>query len=363
MKKKSIIILASVVVVCALGLLASHLFDWPVNTSSTSGNIAKSSRFSRKTAEGGANNMQELLLADEAYKNGVVAAYYVMQARAEQFDVLVDKSNEVAGGIEEFGGVLKEMNEVKPLIDNVCASMADASSSLSSALSGGSCDDLAQNTTNAALAYTTLQKQNKIADKFINVADKYLEKNEGSNELKFVRDQWMEYQKMTAALNNDEKTAAALSKMGYQLSPEETAATMMSFDESMRLVVSQNVFIAANNGVENNLSESVTARMNELVGQQATAGMNEIVGQQATAGMNEIVGQQATAGMNEIVGQIARVGMNELVGQMFKVGINETFGEVAKVGMNEIVGQIAQVGMNELVGQQSTAGMNEGVDK
>ena len=74
-KKSLLIIVVSVVAVCLLGVIASQVFDWPVNADQTSGNVAKSSRFSRKTAQEAASNMQELLLSDEGYKNGLVAAY------------------------------------------------------------------------------------------------------------------------------------------------------------------------------------------------------------------------------------------------------------------------------------------------
>ena len=240
MKKKSIIILASVVVVCALGLLLSQVFNWPVDTRNASGNISKSSHFSRKTADAGISNMQELLQTDENYRNNIVAAYYIMQMRAQEFDVLVDLSNKAAGGIKEFEGVLKEMNEAKPMIDNVCASMATAGQNLNTALSGEPCEDLAESVTNSALAYTTLQKQNKLADKFINVADKYLAKNEGSDDLKFVRDQWLDYQQMTAALDGDEKAAANLASKGHQLNADQTLAVLSAYEDGVKNIIVQN---------------------------------------------------------------------------------------------------------------------------
>jgi hypothetical protein len=230
MKKKGIIILTSVVVICALGLLLSTLVDWPVNMNQSSGNISKSSRFSRKTAdETVLNNMQELILNDEAYKNGVVASYVVMQTRAKQFDALVDLSNEVAGDIKEYDGLLKDMNKAKPMIDNVCASLATAGDDLNGAFKGENRPDLAQNTINASLAYTTLQKQNSLADRFIATTDNYLKNNEGSDKLKFVRDQWVDYQRMTAALEGDKKAAEELENKGYKLNPEQTAATLNEF--------------------------------------------------------------------------------------------------------------------------------------
>ena len=134
MKKKAFIIVCSVLAVCILGLLLSRYLSWPVSSERASGDVSKAARFSR----------------------------------ALQFGALVDMSNEVAGDIPAFAGVLEEMNAI-----------------------------------NAALADTTLQKKNKLADRFIETTDKYLEGAEGDDRLKFVRDQWVDYQKMTAALDGD----------------------------------------------------------------------------------------------------------------------------------------------------------------
>ena len=77
--KKGIIILSSVVAVCAAGLILSHFIDWPVDYSEASGNIGKSSRFSRKTAVENVSNMEELIKSDASYRNGIVTAYMVSQ--------------------------------------------------------------------------------------------------------------------------------------------------------------------------------------------------------------------------------------------------------------------------------------------
>ena len=259
MKKKSIFILASLVVVCALGLVLSQVFDWQVDNSNASGNIAKSNRYSRKTAEAGMSNMQELIRTDNTYKNNMVAAYYVMQSRAQQFDALVDLSNDVAGNIKEFDAVLKAMNDVRPMIDNVCASMAEASTSLNAALGGETVADLAQNTTNAALAYTTLQKQNRLADQFIEITDKYLKNAEGSDELKFVRDQWLDYQQMTAAMNHDKKAAAELADKGYKLSPEQTLNTLSEMPGPAQAFFFTSCLVSNTLDVENNLASAIGA--------------------------------------------------------------------------------------------------------
>ena len=244
MKKKSIIILCSVAAVLAIGLVTSRFVDWPVNSNDTSGDIAKAARFSREQASEKLSNMEELLKTDSAYKDGIVAAQVVMQTRAAQFGTLVDLSNEVAGNIPAFAEVLKEMNANREVVNNVTNSLVESADNLNAALGGEECPDLAQTTINASLAYTTLQKQNKLADQFIEVTDKYLETAQGNDQLKFVRDQWLEYQQMTAALEGDKASAEALAKKGNLLSGEKALAAYHKCDLNAKMTVLQSCQLA-----------------------------------------------------------------------------------------------------------------------
>ena len=236
MKKKGII-LCTVVGICAIGLISSFFIDWPVDFHSADGDIAKASRFSREQVTDKLTNMEELLQTDSAFKGGIVAAQVVMQTRAVQFATLVDMSNEVAGNIPAFAEVLKDMNAQRELVDNVASSLAESAEKLNAALDGKECPDLAQSTINASLAYTTLQKQNNLANRFIETTDKYLETAQGDDKLKLVRDQWLEYQQMTAALDGDNTSAEALAKKGNLLSGEKALAAVANFDIAERLVV------------------------------------------------------------------------------------------------------------------------------
>ena len=229
--KKGIIILSTVVIACAVGFIVSPLVNWSVDESNASGNIAKSSRFSRKTAAESLTNMEELLANDESFKDGVVASYVVMKLRADAFDSLVEASNEAAGDLPEFASVLKDMNASREMVKNVCASLTQAGEDLNAALSGEARPDLAQNTMNASLAYTTLQKQNKLADRFIATTDEYLKKSEADDVLKLVRDQWVDYQRQTAALDGDEKSAKELEEKGYLLSAEQSAKALKCLNQ------------------------------------------------------------------------------------------------------------------------------------
>ena len=258
--KKGLIILSSVVGVCALGLVISPLMDWNVDNGSTSGNIGKTSRFSRKAEASAISNMEELILNDPSYKNGIVASYMVMGTRAQQFEALVNMSNEAAGDIPEFSKVLKEMNDVAPMISNVCASLAQAGNDLSGALANEPRPDLAQNVMNASLAYTTLQKQNKLASQFIDTTDKYLRSSEGTDALKLVRDQWVDYQQMTAALDSDEKASKELTDKGYLLTPEQSVAALKGFTASNQLGIVSGVSLSSVLNVSDNLSPCIRIR-------------------------------------------------------------------------------------------------------
>ena len=257
MKKKSIIILCSVAAVCAIGLVTSHFVDWPVNSNDTSGDIAKAARFSREQASEKLTNMEELLKTDSAFKDGIVAAQVVMQTRAAQFGTLVDLSNEVAGNIPAFAEVLKEMNANREMVNNVTNSLVESADNLNAALGGEECPDLAQTTINASLAYTTLQKQNKLADQFIEVTDKYLETAQGNDQLKFVRDQWLEYQQMTAALEGDKASAEALAKKGNLLSGEKALAAFRKCDLNAKMTILQSANLAQSMNVPSGLASAI----------------------------------------------------------------------------------------------------------
>lgn len=257
--KKGIIILSSVVAVCAAGLILSHFINWPVDYDNASGNIGKSLRFSRKTAVENVSNMEELIKSDASYRNGIVTAYMVMQTRAQQFSSLVDMSNEVAGEIPEFEKVLDEMNKVYVTVNNVCASLMRAGENLNATLSGEKRPELAQNTINASLAYTTLQKQNKLATEFIDVTDKYVKNAEADDRLLFVRDQWRDYQLMTAALEGDEKSAQELQDKGALLASEKAAAALGSFEMGHVIAMVEATEVCKNVGVETSLSNAFPA--------------------------------------------------------------------------------------------------------
>lgn len=211
--KKGIVVIVAVALVCTAGLILSQLVDWTVSARDAGGDIAKSSRFSRKTAAESLTNMEELIANDEGYKNGITVAYVVMQTRAAQFAELVDLSNEAAGDIPAFADVLKDMNAVRGMAENVNAQLAEAGADLNAVLDGESRPELTQHTINASLAYTNLQKQNKLADRFIEMADQYLKTAEADDQLKLVRDQWEEYQLATAALEGDEEAAEKLAEL------------------------------------------------------------------------------------------------------------------------------------------------------
>ena len=255
MKKKTVIILCSMAAV--FGLFSSLFVDWPVDFSEASGDIGKAARFSREQASEKLTNMEELIQNDSAFKETIVVSQVVMQTRAAQFGTLVDLSNEVAGNIPAFAEVLKEMNATRKMVNNVVNSLTESASKLDAALGGEECADLEQTTINASLAYTTLQKQNKLATRFIETTDKYLETAKADDQLKFVRDQWLEYQQMTAALEGDKASAEALAKKGNLLSGEKALAAVGRCDLNAKMTILQSCELALSMNVPSGLASAI----------------------------------------------------------------------------------------------------------
>ena len=320
--KKGIIILSTVVLACAVGFIVSPLVDWPVDKDNASGNIAKSSRFSRKTAAESLTNMEELLANDEAFKNNISAVYVVMQTRALQFASLVDMSNEVAGDIPAYASVLKDMNAAREVVNNVNAQVAAAGADLNAALAGESRPDLTQNTINASLAYSTLQKQNKLATRFIDTTDKYLETSEASDQLKLVRDQWVNYQQVTAALDGDEKAAEELAKKGNLLTGEQTMVAFGEFGLNEQAVMGAGAELSHELHIENGVAEFLTVNNVFTVANQAFG-----LGVRPTLGQSQVGLNQSQVGLNQ-----SQVGLNQS-----QVGLNQS-----QVGLNQ-----SQVGLNQ----------------
>ena len=262
MKKKSII-LCSLVVICAIGLITSYYIEWPVDFNKADGDIAKAAKFSREQVSEKLTNMEELLQTDSAFRDDIVVAQVVMQTRALQFGTLVDMSNEVAGNIPAFAEVLKEMNASREMVDNVASSLAESAEKLNAALGGEECPDLAQSTINASLAYTTLQKQNNLANRFIETTDKYLETAQGDDKLKLVRDQWLDYQQMTAALEDDKASAEALAKKGNLLSGEKALAAVANLSLAQRLALLQSCELAQSMKLPNQIGNAIRPKVLE----------------------------------------------------------------------------------------------------
>ena len=257
-KKKLTIIVCSVLAVLVVGLLVNHFFNWPINTGDASGDISKASRFSREMESEKLTNMEELLKTDTTFKDGIVVAQMVMQTRAVQFGALVDMSNQVAGNIPAFAEVLKEMNATLEMVNNVANSLLESGNNLEAALSGKECSNLEQTTINASLAYTTLQKQNKLANKFIDTTDKYLKTAKGDDHLKFVRDQWVDYQKMTAALDGDKDAAEAMAKKGNLLSGEKALVAMADFGVANQVAMVNSAYMTKETGVDASLASALS---------------------------------------------------------------------------------------------------------
>jgi len=163
------------------------------------------------------------------------------------------------------------------MVNNVTSSLAESAEKLNAALGGEECPDLAQSTINASLAYTTLQKQNNLANRFIETTDKYLETAQGDDKLKLVRDQWLEYQQMTAALEGDKASAEALAKKGNLLSGEKALAAVGNLGIAERLVVLQSCELAKCMRLRSQIGNAIRPRVLESEISSALLAQKEVL--------------------------------------------------------------------------------------
>ena len=261
MKKKTLIILSVAAVVVVAGFVLSNFINWPVDVSKTEGDIGKVDRFSRADKVEELSNVEELLRTDSDYQEAMVMSYALMQLRSEQFASLVDMSNQVAGQIAEFAPLIQKMNGIGKMVNNVNAQLNDVGKQMEKALSGEECPELTQNTINASLAYTQLQKQNALANQFIETTDKYLANAKGSDQLKLVRDQWVDYQKLTAALEGNKEDAKALDEKGYLLTSEKAEAALGAHADATQKVMRLNTMICNNLNLSTNLNMVLAGRV------------------------------------------------------------------------------------------------------
>jgi hypothetical protein len=147
------------------------------------------------------------------------------------------------------------------MVNNVNAQLNDVGKQMEKALSGEECPELTQNTINASLAYTQLQKQNALANQFIETTDKYLANAKGSDQLKLVRDQWVDYQKLTAALEDNKENAKALDEKGYLLTSEKAEAALGAHADATQKVMRLNTMICNKLNLSTNLNMVLAGRV------------------------------------------------------------------------------------------------------
>ena len=196
--------------------------------------------------------------------------------------------------------------------------------------------DLAQNTTNAALAYNTLQKSNNLATRFIDTADAFLEKNAGDDRLKFIRDQWVEYQMVTASLEQDEKAADEMAQKGHLLSAEKSATALASLGENVSGVIasvsSLNYLICSN--VRDNLGASARENLGASVRENLGASARENLGASARENLG--------ASVRENLGVAARENLGVAVDGVLGAAARENLGMNTQRALGAAAGAVIQ---------------------
>jgi hypothetical protein len=240
-------------------------------------------------------------------------------------------SNEVAGKIPAFAEVLKEMNASREMVDNVASSLAESADNLNAALGGEECPDLAQSSINASLAYMTLQKQNNLATRFIETTDKYLETAQGDDKLKLVRDQWLEYQKTTAAFEGDKASAEALAKKSYLLSGEKALAAVENLDLNAKVALLQSCEMAQRIKVPSQIRSDISSKALEKA--QKLFSVQDVVlsaKPPKKEKYNALMMNSASRVMAAYSNALNNVVNNPALNQSQNIGLDQTIGYIIK---------------------------------
>lgn len=257
--KEGFIILILAVEIVLAGLILSMIAGCHADHEQSGGNTGLMMHDWDKFPTEPLDDMEEGLRCDTTYQQNIATAHTVMQARTLQFDVLSDLSSETAGNLTEFDDILHEIRATRPQLSNIYNQLVLSGEDLDAALSGKPCPDLKKHFINVSLAYATLQKQNILADRFIEAVDGYVRKNPAGDELKFARDAWVDYQKMTAVLKGDALSARKMKRKGYLLSSGQTRE-MLGTHKSIwvnRIPLMYAASLSNSLGVKNNLAMSM----------------------------------------------------------------------------------------------------------
>jgi hypothetical protein len=236
------------------------------------------------------------------------------------------------------------MNAQRELVDNVASSLAESADNLNAALDGKECPDLAQSTINASLAYTTLQKQNQLATRFIETTDKHLETAQGDDQLKLVRDQWLEYQQMTAALDGDKASAEALAKKGNLLSGEKALAAVENLDLNIKVAVLQSCELAQAMKLPNQIGSAIRPQVlsNEI--SKLSNAQKEILAHRKKDPYNALMMDNASMVMEAFNTSLSNVANNPALNQSQSGNLNLAIGNV--------ISQTAAVNNSEMLNKK-----------
>ena len=160
-----------------------------------------------------------------------------------------------------------------------------------------------------------------------------------------MRDQWLEYQQMTAALEGDKASAEALAKKGNLLSGEKALAAVANFDIAQRLVVLQSCELAQAmrlsnqigrvirpRDLENEISKLCNAQKDVLARRKINPhnAQKEILAGRKKNPYNALMLGSASKVMEAFNSTRGNVANNPKLNQSQNIGLNQTIGYIIK---------------------------------
>ena len=206
MIKPSVKIIISVVLALAVGYVLGIFINFPnLKGDNLKGDIGKASKFSQKATSDEIRAVEEQLQNDSVYLKGVLATLSLADERIELFSNLISMTTSACERVEGLRPVLAQVQGMQGMAANAQTACNEAVAAVTK-ISKGEEANYEQAMNDISLAYAMVSRASKTAKNVVNTFDRTIGSihSELSNEIAFVRDEWVRFAASEAFLQSDE---------------------------------------------------------------------------------------------------------------------------------------------------------------
>lgn len=269
--KKSTIVIISILTLVVGYVLGGIIGIPPTNLDRIPGDIGKVNKHKSDVVNENEALLEQKLRTDSTFMAQTTYTLAFISARIGEFKENAALTSEVVADYPQVQQYQQSMSDLAAVAANAevsAASALEALTKISLGQEGGSYEEFSNN---AILSYLLLEKGLTTATNFINDVDAFLKgkKIEDYQSLAFVRDIWVNYNLVTAVLNEDNALVNYWNKAGHKLTTDKSKlgiwnTTSADFQNNVTLAAFFNAQILGSASEKLNLVNA-TERLGESV--------------------------------------------------------------------------------------------------